>query len=125
MDLVEIGMRVRQVRKGINLTQAEFGEKIGVAGDAVLNIELARNKKLQESTLKLIALKFGINYDWLLAGQGDMKSTVNPIVSMLDSVLEGENETAKAVFRAFAELDEEDWKTVQKFIDALKKEGAQ
>lgn len=122
MDLIEIGKRVRLVRKELQLTQAEFGEKIGIAGPSVLNIELARNKNLQESTLKLICATFDVEYIWLITGKGQMlKESDNPVADKIDDLLEGENETAKAVFRAFSNFSEDDWKLVQKFIDNLNK----
>lgn len=122
-DLVGIGKRIRQARKYLNLTQAEFGEKIGIAGPSVLNIELSRNKQVPENIIKLICSTFGIDYFWLTTGEGEMfVASDNPVADMIDNLLEGENETAKSVFRAFSRFSEEDWKLVQKFIDSLKNE---
>ena len=43
----------------------------------------------------------------------------------IEDLLEGKNETAKVIFKALAAFDESDWKTVRKFIDALKKDEAE
>lgn len=121
MDLIPIGERVRTVRKYFHLTQAEFGEKIGIAGPAVLNIELARNKGLQDNIVKLICATFNVDFHWLMTGEGNMiYESSDPVADRIDDLLESENETARAVFRVLANLDDADWKTVQKIIDTLK-----
>jgi Predicted transcriptional regulators len=120
MDLIEIGARVREVRKELNMTQAEFGEKIGIPGPSVLNIELARNKNLQENTLKLICATFGVDYFWLTTGEGDMShESSNPVIDRINDLMEGENETAKRILRAFAEFSDDDWKLATKFVKSL------
>lgn len=42
-------------------------------------------------------------------------------MTMVDNVLCGENEFAKSVFRAFAELSEEEWQLLEKMIEKVQK----
>ena len=41
------------------------------------------------------------------------------IAAAIDEMMAGENETAKAVFRAFAKMDESDWAAIKKLILAI------
>lgn len=115
-----IGNRVKTIRRYYKLTQSEFCEKLGISRDALNNIENVRLKNVPDNTLRLISVTYDIDYFWLTTGEGEMlHESDNPVSDKIDELLEGENDTAKAVFRAFANFSEDDWKTVQKFIDNL------
>lgn len=112
--------RTRDLRRSLGLTQKEFGEKIGVSRDVMANIENNRVVP-SETQIKLVCATFGVSYDWLKNGEGDMFPSINPsLTSTVLKILEGENETAKAVFTALAAFGDEEWAMVQKFIDSLK-----
>lgn len=117
-----IGNRIREVRNSFNLSQSDFGKKIGVSRDVINNLELARLKKDPEALIRLICKTYDVNYGWLMNGTGQMHppKVEEDLTIQIAKLLEGENETAKKVFQAFASFDEEDWKTVKKFIDNLK-----
>ena len=117
-----IGNRIREVRNNFNLSQSDFGKKIGVSRDVINNLELARLKKDPEALIRLICKTYDVNYGWLINGTGQMHppKVEEDLTIQIAKLLEGENETAKKVFQAFASFDEEDWKTVKKFIDNLK-----
>lgn len=117
-----IGNRIREVRNNFNLSQSDFGKKIGVSRDVINNLELARLKKDPEALIRLICKTYDVNYGWLMNGIGQMHppKVEEDLTIQIAKLLEGENETAKKVFQAFASFDEEDWKTVKKFIDNLK-----
>jgi repressor LexA len=67
----EIGQRIRLLRKALNLTQAEFGEKIGRAWNTINRWE-AGEREIPDMALKLISSTFGVSYEWLKTGQGEM-----------------------------------------------------
>lgn len=120
-DLKAIGERVAYVRNQMNISRNKFGEPLGLSGDEINNIERARVKNAPISKMKLICATFGVDYHWLTTGEGDMLHVSdNALADRIEELLEGENETAKAIFKALAAFDESDWKTVQKFIDELK-----
>ncbi len=67
--LLEVGQRVRKVRKLLNLTQSEFGDALDVKQTAVTNWESGR--RLPDiMSLILLAEKFHITIDWMLRGDG-------------------------------------------------------
>lgn len=114
-----INERVKELRKSLGLTQVEFGEKIAVAQGYLTNIESGR-REVTEKIIKLICATFNVDYFWLTTGEGQMfHESSNPVADRINDLLEGENETAKALFRAFAYCSDDDWKLVQKFMDRL------
>lgn len=93
--------RLKYIRKELlKLTQNEFGNKIGIKGSTISDIEKGR-RVLTKRNLKSICENFNINMDWLLTGNGDiLKSTEN------DDLL------TTAIANAINENDE----FIQKFI---------
>ena len=115
---MEISKRLKQLRKHLGLTQTDFGKKIGVKGNTVTNYENGR-RALSEQTIKSICREFNVSYEWLVDGTEPMFSEVDNTTMLIDRILAGENETAKSVFKAFARLSDNDWKTVEKIIDNI------
>lgn len=122
-DIMAIGERVKQIRKTNKLSRDEFGARLGVSRDVILNIEYGRLKRIPEATLRLICKTYNVNYTWLIDGVEPMSfpETDDDLTIRIAKILEGENETAKKIFQAFSAFGEDDWKTVQKFIDELKR----
>lgn len=116
-----IGQRIKQIRVSEGLSRDEFGASLGVSRDVINNVERARVKSTPESLIRLICKTYNVNYSWLAEGIGEMcpPETEDDLTVKIVRLLEGENETAKKVFQAFAAFGEDDWKTVQKFIDGL------
>lgn len=115
---MEISKRLKQLRKYLDLTQTEFGEKIGVKGNTVTNYENGR-RTLSEQTIKSICREFNVSYAWLVEGIEPMFSETDNTTMLIDRILAGENETAKSIFKAFARLSESDWQIVEKIIDSI------
>lgn len=73
-----IYLRLIQLRKTLNLTQFEFGEKIGLKHSTISDIE--RNySPLTESNKILICKTFNVNRVWLETGIGPMFIEHNPL----------------------------------------------
>jgi phage repressor protein C with HTH and peptisase S24 domain len=67
----EIGERIKKLRKHLGLTQEQFGEKIGKAWTTIQRWE-AGVVQIPEPALKLISSVFGVSYEWLKEGKGEM-----------------------------------------------------
>lgn len=63
--------RIRKLRKTLDMTQAKFGERIGVKGNTVAQYEIGRNEPIP-SVINLICNEFGVNEEWLRTGNGEM-----------------------------------------------------
>ena len=74
--------RIKQIRKNAKLTQAEFGERIGVKGNTVTNYE---NKLRNPSATIILTIcrEFNINEFWLRTGEGDMSAKTTMDTQMI------------------------------------------
>ena len=63
--------RIRNLREDLALSRAAFGEKLGVSGDVINNLERGRVEP-KEHIIKLICAEFSVNENWLRNGVGEM-----------------------------------------------------
>lgn len=63
--------RIKSLRKKLNLTQEEFGKRLGMKKNSISQIENGVNS-LTEQLLVSICREFGINENWLRTGDGEM-----------------------------------------------------
>lgn len=62
--------RIKKLRKALDLTQREFGERIGIKANTVTMIEKGRGTS--EQTVQAICREFRVNEEWLRNGVGEM-----------------------------------------------------
>ena len=63
--------RIKELRKSLGLTQAEFGAKIGIKQNTVATYEMGRNSPT-DTVITLICREFGVSETWLRTGAGEM-----------------------------------------------------
>lgn len=63
--------RVKMVRESLQLSQREFGEKLGVSRDVISNIEYGRVQP-KELLVRHICDLYGVDKKWLQTGEGTM-----------------------------------------------------
>lgn len=68
---MNIGERIRKLRKTLDLTQQKFGERIGIKGNTVAQYELGRNEPV-DAVFSLICREFDVREEWLRTGEGEM-----------------------------------------------------
>lgn len=68
--------RLKELRKYFNLTQNEFGEKIGLSSSIISDIEKGR-RNLTDRNITIICKEFNVDEVWLREGIGEMFCT-NP-----------------------------------------------
>ncbi|MFZ8787993.1 helix-turn-helix domain-containing protein, partial [Thermocrinis sp.] len=66
-----IGERIQHLRKALGLTQTEFASRIGLTYKMLGLYERGKYTP-SEKVLKLISSTFGVSYEWLKTGQGNM-----------------------------------------------------
>lgn len=115
--------RIRQIRTEFDLSQAEFGKKIGISDAAVSKLESGKNTP-SETTIKAICSEFGIQYQWLKTGEGPMiiphQSSIDELV---DKYMKDDSELARCIMKSFARLPEKEWTELKNLVDKIRKEG--
>ena len=113
---MQLGDRVKAIRKKLGLTQVEFGQRINASGATISTTESGKTTP-DNQTLKLICREFGVNLDYLLHGEEPM--FVPEDVTALDKIeqhLTGDNPFVKAVFMELASLSDQEWEVMYKFM---------
>lgn len=121
-DRLTLGERVKKIRLDLNLTQLEFGRRIGVSGATVSTTESGKTNP-DNQTIQLICREYGVSRCWLETGQGEMKAPDPTTAQMVMRVMNGQNEYAKQVMAALASLDDSEWAALKGIMDKLKKAG--
>ena len=118
-----LGERIKILRNALNLTQAEFGRKLGIARNTIASYEIGRREPM-EQTIKSICREYGVEYIWLTQGVGEMFSSGDDaVLDLIDQVMSGESDFAKKVFAGFARFDLKDWQDLQRLVDKLTAEA--
>ncbi|MCD8083424.1 MAG: helix-turn-helix domain-containing protein [Clostridiales bacterium] len=65
-----INTRIREIRKSLNLTQKEFGKRIGLTQNSISCLE-KDGTNVTTQTIRLICAEFGIYEEWLVSGTGE------------------------------------------------------
>ena len=66
-----IHQRFKEIRKSLNMTQTEFGAKIGKSLRAIQNYE-SGIRNINNDALLPLKNMFNVNIDWLITGNGNM-----------------------------------------------------
>jgi len=69
--IMSVGERIRKLRKSLGLNQQEFAKRIGIARGYLSELESGK-KPAPDRILKLISHTFGVSYEWLKYGKGEM-----------------------------------------------------
>ena len=70
-NAVSIGERIKTLRKALGLSQEEFAEKLGKGVATIKRWESGQTIP-NDKTLRLISKTFGVSYEWLKEGKGEM-----------------------------------------------------
>lgn len=113
---MQLGDRVKELRKALGLTQIEFGKRISASGATVSTTESGKTTP-DNQTLNLICREYGVNLDYLLHGTGPMFAPKEATaLDRIDQLLGGGNEFVKAVFVELADLSDEEWQMLHDFV---------
>ena len=124
--------RIREIRKDNNLTQTEFGERIGVKGNTITGYENG-TRIPSDAIILSICREFNVNEDWLRTGQGEKylrlsrKETVAAYVGkILGSKVTPLEET---LIEFMAETSPQEWeelaRIINRFTEKMEKPGTE
>ncbi|MFR1705787.1 helix-turn-helix domain-containing protein [Eubacterium callanderi] len=113
--------KVKELRKHLNLTQKEFGERIGLKPNSISDIENGKNS-LTDIVLKSICKEFNVNEEWLRTGKGEMFVDVLPedeLGAYLGKIGTGDYPEIERIIKAYFRLPEESQRAVDLFLKSL------
>lgn len=109
--------RIRKLRKNLDLTQREFGERLGIKGTTIANYELGRNEPI-DAVISLICREFNVNEEWLRNGTGEMFIELDKedlLMEWAGRVLGSETTSFKKRFvKMLMSLSEDEWEFLEK-----------
>lgn len=107
----EINNRIKEIRKAVKLNQANFGKELFISQDTVSLLETGKQKPTERQLLD-ICLKFDINIEWLMFGNGEMYLDVLKELQINDEI--------KKITNDLYSLDEEDREAIKILIKKMK-----
>lgn len=113
--------RIKELRRALDLTQEEFGSRIGLVKSGISRIE-SGTTGTTEQTLRSMCREFGASYLWLTTGEGAMFENGSDDAAlhvMVDRVMASENERVKQIFKNLGDFTEDDWRQVNVLLDKL------
>ena len=110
--------RIKEIRRKAELTQTQFGERIGLQQNSIARIE-AGTRVPSEAVIKAICREFQIRLEWLMHGEGPMN--VPTASKRLDEVARrySESRTFRAILDIYAGLDDTSRAMFECYIERL------
>lgn len=109
--------RIKKLRKHLDLTQREFGERLGVKQNTIAQYEMGRNTPI-DSVISLICREFNVNEEWLRYGTGEMFIELDKEIQLMEwagRVLGSESTSFKKKFvKMLMSLSEDEWEFLER-----------
>ncbi len=107
--------RVKLIRKKLNISQADFGNKLGITGAGISKIENGK-RNLTEQMLRMICKEFNINEKWLRSGEGEVFRQLpsEAIGRLADNYRL--DELDKRIISEYVRLDEKKRQVIKEYI---------
>lgn len=96
--------RIKKVRKALDLTQRDFGVRIGTTQNAIANYETG-HRNPSSAVIDNICKTFNVNETWLRTGEGEMfRQTEEDATSRLCAEMHA-SELEAGIIRAYFRID--------------------
>lgn len=125
-----VNERIKKLRQALNLSQEEFGKRLGVTRGAITNIEL---NKVEPKPLfvDLICREFNASENWIRTGEGEMfaeKTESEELSEFFGDLLKDEPDFRHRLISALSRLTLDEWKVLEKLaketVEGIKKKKA-
>lgn len=117
--------RIFEIRKELELTQAEFAEKINLTKNFVWMIEKGERIP-SDRTISDICDKFNVNEHWLRTGEGEKFNQLSrdeEIGAFIGKLMkEGNDDFRRRLISVLSRLDANEWKLLEKMALSLVEE---
>ena len=109
-----INSRIIEVRKYLKINQTDFATQLGITQSLVSKIE-SETTIVTEHTVRLICMTYGIRYDWLKDGVGNMLA----IASEDSDIMEIHSNREKQLVENFRIVSDGTKKMIEEYTDLL------
>lgn len=119
--------RIKEIRKRAKLTQAAFGDKLGISQNYVWMME-SGDREPGDRTIRDICREFGVSETWLRTGQGEMltaQSREAELSALVKRLLADRPESFRAALvTTLLRLDPEgpEWAALERIYHDIRKE---
>jgi transcriptional regulator with XRE-family HTH domain len=114
--------RIKMIRTKNDMTQDEFGKRIGSARNTIANYENG-NRVPSNAVITSICREFNVNETWLRTGEGEMFLPIEretDIARLTMQLLTEESDSFKnRLISALSRLSEEEWEVIEKTFDSV------
>jgi transcriptional regulator with XRE-family HTH domain len=113
--------RIRYIRQEMDLTQAQFADKINLSRNFVAMIEIGQREP-SDRTISDICREFNVNEVWLRTGEGEPfqeESRQEQIMKFAIQTIKGSDEFRKQFVSMLAKMDADDWENLAKLFQKL------
>ncbi len=118
----ELKDRLRELRKSTGLSQTDFALKLGCGRGSIKNLEEGKTD-MTPAFADLICRTYGCDRIWLETGDGEMfqeMSVDEQIADFVGGILSDRGDQfQKKVIQILSSLDDEGWKALNDFLDAI------
>lgn len=113
--------RLKKLRKVLDLSQEEFGKKLGVSRGVIVNMELSR-AEIKPLFIEHLCSVFNVNEEWLNTGIGEMfKLKKEDVISQLTREY-GLDDVDRHIIEGYLNLDPDKRGAVKEYIMSLASE---
>lgn len=122
-----IGIRLKELRNTLGLTQTEFADKLCLSRNAVASYE-GETRTPNDAIIKLICKEFNVDYYWLTEG-ADVDMFMKLPNTLMEKLSERYNLNKKSqmVLKTYLEAPEDEKEAIENFLttlaENLRKEG--
>jgi len=117
VSIMTLGERIKKVRKVLDLTQREFGERIAMKQNSVAQIEMGRNTS--DQTIFTICREFDVNETWLRTGEGEMFAKLpenEELEKQIRNLMKGGNNSFRErMISLLLHLKPEHWEAIEHY----------
>ena len=121
--------RLKQLRKELNLNQAEFGARIGLNQSTIAGYE-SGIRQISTATIVAICKEYNINESWLRSGEGEMFRPVSrdeEIAAFVGDILSETPDFRRRFVAVLARMTPAEWELLEKkareLLEDTKKDG--
>ena len=121
--------RIKKIRKTAELTQIEFGERLGVKGNTITGYE-SGSRSPSDAVIMSICREFNVDEHWLRTGEGEMfrqLSRSEELSAFFGDLLADTPDFRHSLLTVLARMTPDEWALLEKkaweLVEELQKNG--